>query len=107
MGEGKLCFSSAGNSESEHTKNYSFCCFLGFVIEYGGTCYICSVEDSKHRVICIVEVNKLKIMEAITILEAQPVMMVGVVGYIATLHGRHALWTMGRAFGRGLDTETK
>ena len=60
MGEGKLCFSSAGNSESGHTKNYSFCCFLGFVIEYGGTCYICSVEDSKHRVICIVEVNKLK-----------------------------------------------
>jgi len=40
MGEGRLCFGSAGNFESGYTKNCSFC-FLSFVIECGIVCYIC------------------------------------------------------------------
>jgi hypothetical protein len=40
------------------------------------------VENKEQHVTCIVEVNKLKIMEAVIILEAQTVMVVGVVGCI-------------------------
>jgi hypothetical protein len=85
MGEGRLCFGSAGNSGSGYTKNCSFC-FLGFVIDCGIVCYICIVENKEQHVTCIVEVNKLKIVEAVIILEAQTVMVVAVVGYIVIPH---------------------
>jgi len=71
MGEGRLCFGSAGNSESGYTKNCSLCCFLGFVIECAIVYCICIVEDKEQHVTDIVEVNKMKIVEAVTILEAQ------------------------------------
>lgn len=47
----------------------------------------------EQHVTCIVEVSKLKVVEAVTILEAQPVMVVGVVGYIVTPHRMHAVKT--------------
>jgi len=40
----------------------------------------------EQDVTCIVEVSKLKIVEAVTILEAEPVIVVGVVGYNVTAH---------------------
>ena len=83
MGERGLCFGSAGNSGSGYTKNCSFC-FLDFVIEFGIVC--CIVEDKEQHVTCIVEMNKLKILEAVVILAAQTVMVVGVVGYIVIPH---------------------
>jgi ribosomal protein L3 len=51
------------------------------------------VEDKEQHVTCIVELNKLKIVEAVTILEAQTVMVVAVVGYIVTPHRMHAVRT--------------
>jgi len=57
MGEGRLCFGSAGNSESGYTKNCSLCCFLGFVIECAIVCYIecaivCYIECA---IVCYIE----------------------------------------------------
>lgn len=40
------------------------------------------------------EINKKEIVEAVTILEAPPMMIVGVVGYIETPHGLRALATI-------------
>lgn len=40
------------------------------------------------------EVNKKEIVEAVTILEAPPMIVVGVVGYIETPHGLRALTTV-------------
>ena len=51
-------------------------------------------EDCKQPVICILEVNKKEIVEAVTILEAPPMVVVGVVGYIETPHGMRALKTV-------------
>jgi large subunit ribosomal protein L3e len=39
-------------------------------------------------------VNKKEIVEAVTILEAPPMVVVGVVGYIETPHGMRALKTV-------------
>jgi len=46
MGEGRLCFGGAGNSESGYTLKCSFC-FVGFVIECGIVCCVCIVEDKR------------------------------------------------------------
>jgi large subunit ribosomal protein L3e len=43
---------------------------------------------------CITEVNKKEIVEAVTILETPPMVVVGVVGYIETPHGMRALKTV-------------
>jgi hypothetical protein len=43
--------------------------------------------------LCIVGLNKLTIVEAITLLETQPVMAVVVVGYLATASGMCVLKT--------------
>jgi hypothetical protein len=51
------------------------------------------VEYKAQHVTCIVEVNKLKTVEAVRILEAQTVMVVGVVGYIVTHHRMHVVKT--------------
>lgn len=40
------------------------------------------------------EVNKKEIVEAVTILETPPMIVVGVVGYIETPHGLRALTTV-------------
>jgi len=54
------------------------------VIECVIVCCICIVEYKEQHVTCSVEVNKLKTVEAVRILEAQTVMVVGVVGYVVT-----------------------
>jgi hypothetical protein len=51
------------------------------------------LEDSEQHVICVVEVKKLAIIGAITLLEAQPVMVVGDVGFMATASGMCVLKT--------------
>jgi hypothetical protein len=45
------------------------------VIECVIVCYFYIVEDKEQHVTCVVEVNKMKILEAVTILEAQTVML--------------------------------
>lgn len=40
------------------------------------------------------EINKKEIVEAVTIIETPPLMVVGVVGYIETPHGLRALATV-------------
>lgn len=42
----------------------------------------------------ILEVNKKEIVEAVTILETPPMIIVGLVGYIETPHGLRALATV-------------
>lgn len=42
----------------------------------------------------ILEVNKKEIVEAVTILETPPMIVVGLVGYIETPHGLRALATV-------------
>jgi hypothetical protein len=59
VGEGRLCFGSAGIYESGYTLKCSLC-LVGFVTEGGIVCYICIVEDKEQCVSCIAEVNKLK-----------------------------------------------
>lgn len=42
----------------------------------------------------LLEINKKEIVEAVTILETPPMVIVGVVGYIETPHGLRALGTI-------------
>lgn len=48
----------------------------------------------KRKCIYFTEVNKKEIVEAVTILETPPMVVVGVVGYIETPHGLRALTTV-------------
>lgn len=43
---------------------------------------------------CVSEINKKEIVEAVTILETPPMIVVGIVGYIETPHGLRALSTV-------------
>lgn len=45
-------------------------------------------------VVLFTELNKKEIVEAVTILETPPMMIVGCVGYIETPHGLRALTTV-------------
>ena len=57
MGEGRLCFGSAGNSESGYTKKWSFC-FVDFVTVL--LCVYLYCGNKEQCVSCMVEVSKLK-----------------------------------------------
>lgn len=59
--------------------------FLWYLYEYTSNFIFCFLY---------LEVNKKEIVEAVTILEAPPMIVVGVVGYIETPHGLRALTTV-------------
>jgi hypothetical protein len=69
---------------------FSFIWFWGSIVFDG---MLLTPKDGRLY-ICITEVNKKEIVEAVTILEAPPMVVVGVVGYIETPHGMRALKTV-------------
>lgn len=85
---------------SEHIP-YSWCSLSGddtwinhadYILS--NTNFLTSYCNSFTYAIIISEINKKEIVEAVTILETPPMIIVGVVGYIETPHGLRALSTV-------------